>query len=400
MTMNPYYSVQIGPKLDPFCFQAIPGNSSAGELCYQRQTGSQVYEMGQYNTLRFDVDLTTGAGNVTSAVLANGENLWIVNHLPWYALGVKQCICTQPREGGDASAAPVYPLQFNWTDNMGYIGRENIGIEYGVWGNMTLDHWSYGPHHVWVVPETGSIIRMWQPYNGLQIFPNGTLPSDVDPALFNVPPPECTSAYHFTFKIHCNASGYPVPKEEAVAQDKADSMMWRAHEKVPRAPYKGTSFGHMSSVLNKWITHKANATKPCDQFEVAELQKLQAVLYFLRLPAYDDVYQASSDTRALRAPLEELQNDWEQLNKAAAQDEELELMHRDGHCHEAVMWWTHHLTEDAKKLLNAQGVVLPLLSPARHTSCPAASDRADHKAVCDAYDARVTCADCHANVSP
>jgi hypothetical protein len=121
---------------------------------------------------------------------------------------------------------------------------------------MTLDHWSYGPHHVWVVPETGSIIRMWQPcarrdrtddtglatllhqprrcprmlgrghsavstladaqslvcrrlhrYNGLQIFPNGTLPSDVDPALFNVPPPECTSAYHFTFKIHCNASG-------------------------------------------------------------------------------------------------------------------------------------------------------------------------------------------------
>jgi hypothetical protein len=138
MTMNPYYSVQIGPKLDPFCFQAIPGNSSAGELCYQRQTGSQVYEMGQYNTLRFDVDLTTGAGNVTSAVLANGENLWIVNHLPWYALGVKQCICTQPREGGDASAAPVYPLQFNWTDNMGYIGRENIGIEYGVWCAYTL----------------------------------------------------------------------------------------------------------------------------------------------------------------------------------------------------------------------------------------------------------------------
>jgi hypothetical protein len=140
-------------------------------------------------------------------------------------------------------------------------------------------------------------------------------------------------------------SADPIPKEEAVAQDKADSMMWRAHEKVPRAPYKGTSFGHMSSVLNKWITRKANATKPCDQFEVAELQKLQAVLYFLRLPAYDDVYQASSDTRALRAPLEELQNDWEQLNKAAAQDEELELMHRDGHCHEAVMWWTHHLTE-------------------------------------------------------
>lgn len=31
MTTDPYYSVQIGPKKDPFCFQAIPENSSAGE---------------------------------------------------------------------------------------------------------------------------------------------------------------------------------------------------------------------------------------------------------------------------------------------------------------------------------------------------------------------------------
>lgn len=81
--MSPYYSVQIGPKKDPFCFQANPGNTSAGTLCYQRQTGSQVYEMGTYNALRFDVNLATGVGNITSAVIAKGPYLWIVNHLPW-----------------------------------------------------------------------------------------------------------------------------------------------------------------------------------------------------------------------------------------------------------------------------------------------------------------------------
>ena len=187
MTMSPYYSVQIGPKKDPFCFQAIPENQSNGALCYQRQTGSQVYEMGKYNSLRFDVNLATGAGNVTSAVIAQGPYLWIVNHLPWYALGIKQCICTQPKQGGDATASNVYPLQYNWTNRMSWWGLENIFVEY-VYKNMTLDHWNYGPHHVWTVPETGSIIRMWQPFNGLQARP---LPPPRPPA--RRPPPRSSS---------------------------------------------------------------------------------------------------------------------------------------------------------------------------------------------------------------
>ena len=32
---------------------------------------------------------------------------------------------------------------------------------------------------------------------------------------------------------------------------------------------------------------------------------------------------------------------WESLNAKA----ELARMHRDGHCHEAVMWYVHHLPE-------------------------------------------------------
>ena len=36
-----------------------------------------------------------------------------------------------------------------------------------------VDHWAFGPHHAWTKPETGDILRMWQPFNGLQIYPGG-----------------------------------------------------------------------------------------------------------------------------------------------------------------------------------------------------------------------------------
>ena len=36
-----------------------------------------------------------------------------------------------------------------------------------------MDHWAFGPHHLWSEPATGAIIRMWQPFNGLQVYPGG-----------------------------------------------------------------------------------------------------------------------------------------------------------------------------------------------------------------------------------
>ena len=38
--------------------------------------------------------------------------------------------------------------------------------------------------------------------------------------------------------------------------------------------------------------------------------------------------------------------EWESLNAKA----ELARMHRDGHCHQAVMWYAHHLPESMKTL--------------------------------------------------
>ena len=97
--------------------------------------------------------------------------MWIVNHFPWYAFGVHQCVCVAIREGG-AGNDPVYPIQYNWVDNLKYVGREILGIEY-INTEATVDHWVYGPHHLWTYPENGQIIRMWQPFNGLQVYPDG-----------------------------------------------------------------------------------------------------------------------------------------------------------------------------------------------------------------------------------
>ena len=40
--------------------------------------------------------------------------------------------------------------------------------------------------------------------------------------------------------------------------------------------------------------------------------------------------------------------EWESLNAKAAPDFELARMHRDGHCHEAVMWYVHRHPESMK----------------------------------------------------
>ena len=64
----------------------------------------------------------------------------------------------------------------------------NLGVEYlqenGALTDVELDHWAYGPHHVWAYPENGRILRMWQPFNGLQVYPGGVDPGEVDPNMF------------------------------------------------------------------------------------------------------------------------------------------------------------------------------------------------------------------------
>jgi len=276
---------------------------------------------------------------------------------------------------------------------------------------MELDHWAFGPHHVWSVPATGKTVRFWQPFNGLQVFTNGTDDaSRVNDTIFEDQPPAICKKGGATFRIKCTDDGYPQKKVSVEEQrtkvsalaKNTNTNIARAIEKVPRAEYKGATFSNMSETLNMWLSASA-AVKPCDEWSAQELQELSATLYLARDLQLDQVYAKAVDKRRLRADLADLQNNWSSLNKAIEGHVDREALHkiqRDGHCPEAVMWYVHHLSEDVKKVLGETGVEIPLLSYKSHMPrCKATTDGV-HSRVCAHYQETVTCASCHSNALP
>ena len=125
-TLHNYNEVLIGPKTDPFCFNAFPSNTSKGKLCYRADSGSQVYDARDGLGLRYDLNVKTVVGNVTTMVLHQGINMWIINRLPWYAAGVHQCICTNVHQDSDPTSPKMYQLNI--------IGR----IKCTTWGERKL----------------------------------------------------------------------------------------------------------------------------------------------------------------------------------------------------------------------------------------------------------------------
>jgi len=247
---------------------------------------------------------------------------------------------------------------------------------------------------------------MWQPFNGLQVFPTGTGQSHVDESLFTEIPPNMCKKGGAKIRIKCTDDGMPVDKKEeqlvSLEQEylkATEADITRAATKKPRPAYKGDSFGHMSEVLNGWLQQGQAPTKPCEQWNVTELYQLQAMLYLARDAQLDEVYQSTKDGRRMRHTMQDMADTWAHLKTLAeGSNEHAQRMHRDGHCHEAVMWYVHHLAEDAKQLLSESGVTIPLLSPERHTCPHDASDA--HTELCKVYDQQVTCASCHSNSGP
>ena len=82
---------------------------------------------------------------------------------------------------------------------------------------------------------------------------------------------------------------------------------------------------------------------------------------------------------------------------------------RDGHCHEAVMWYVHHLTADVKAAI--KGIELPLLSEAHHGedggACSEGALARNYWSdptgaltqACQVYEEKVTCASCHSDAA-
>jgi len=409
-----YNEILIGPKRDPFCFQIFPGNTSEGELCYRHDSGEQTYDMSKGeagpHTLLEDLTLHSVVGDIKSKVIHQGQNFWVVNQFPWYAVGAHQCICTEAHEGADKSKPGVYPVQYDWTQQMFYIGREHIGIEY-LETQMELDHWAFGPHHVWSKPETGETVRFWQPFNGLQVFKNGTNDAAaVDPKIFEDIPPALCKKGGATFRIKCTDGGLPQNPTTVKAQmeklkampKNSNSDLNRAKQIVPGPLFKGDTFANMSHNLNQILTVKT-ANKPCSDFTSKELQELSAMLYLARDADFDGIYQNVGDNRRLRGDLEDLQKKWGDLSsllEGHPDSKELQAVQRDGHCHEVVMWYVHHLSEDVKTVLAETGVEVPLLSYESHMPACEKPKSDAHAKVCAHYQETVTCASCHSNSLP
>merc|ERR1719370_1482814 len=70
---------------------------------------------------------------------------------------------------------------------------------------------------------------------------------------------------------------------------------------------------------------------------------------------FDTIYTKTSDNRRLREQAKELSLNWQGLNSLASAhpDPRIAKVQRDGHCHEAVMWYVHHLTEEMKEILRS-----------------------------------------------
>mmetsp|Transcript_62115 Transcript_62115/g.103141 ORF Transcript_62115/g.103141 Transcript_62115/m.103141 type:complete len:571 (-) Transcript_62115:38-1750(-) len=167
----------------------------------------------------------------------------------------------------------------------------------------------------------------------------------------------------------------------------------RAKTKVPRAEWKGNGHAAMSHVLNGHLKKMFPKFRPCNEWSAEELQDYQAKLYEYKHAEFDTIYSSTQDSRRMRlSSLMEHQQLWAELNALINDYGHLREMHRDGHCHEAVMWLVHHVPAAEQQTVFARFPV-PLLSE-KHHACSNNATAAEAK-ICGVYEGMRSCADCH-----
>jgi len=189
--------------------------------------------------------------------------------------------------------------------------------------------------------------------------------------------------------------------EQAAQAEVSSADMERAKTRRPRPAYQGSSFGSMNAVLNGYFKRMPSviATKDCFEFSTDELRDLIGThLHGAAASSLLEVYHAASDNRRRQtAELEELRGRWAQID-GHAQDaspsmhSSLTEMHRDGLCHQAVMWYVHHLGANARAAVGRKAV-LPLLPLEQHA--PPSVGGAHAMAVYTEYSNATSCQACH-----
>lgn len=163
----------------------------------------------------------------------------------------------------------------------------------------------------------------------------------------------------------------------------------RARQPKPGRGFTGDSFGSSMEKLNDILKREEGLnTRECHEFSLPALQDVQRLLFDARTPELEQIYKDADDTRSMAHDNTESLLQEQKMHLELADAESLKA--RDGVCHELVMWYVHHLSNDAREEIKAQ-LVLPLLPTQRHSV--SGNEHVDRR-----YEQQVSCGVCH--VSP
>jgi len=157
-----FYEVQIFVKHDPLCFVQIPAMVSNGTHCYKPQQGTFYYSLEKKMAMMDYLQSRTVIPGVNMSYHFYHESQRVHPDIYKYGLPMIPNVCPCI----NVSTGIIAP---DWLRDGTYLGREKLGIEF-LWETMTVDHWVKGPHHAWVDVGTGKIVRLYQPFNGLEVF--------------------------------------------------------------------------------------------------------------------------------------------------------------------------------------------------------------------------------------
>jgi len=158
----------------------------------------------------------------------------------------------------------------------------------------------------------------------------------------------------------------------------------RARQLVPRARYRGSALIAANVQLNQHLaTHDGISLVACEQFSTVHLRKVLHFLYAHADPELKAIYPSADGRSAQYKSLAQMEAAWALL---PTNDTRV----RDAHCHEAVMWYIHHLST-AEQARTRMLVQLPSLPMSDHSVATRTADDETGKF----YDSKVTCQDCH-----
>ena len=160
-----FHEVQIFVKHDPLCLVQIPASVSNGTHCYKPQEGAFNYDIENV-ALRIDyLRSKTPLPGTNMTEIFHHIDTFVHPEITKYGIDpVPTCLCINVGVG---------PVSHDWAADAQYVGRELLGVEFldnTIKAPLLVDHFVKGPHHVWTDVESRNIVRLWQPYNGLEIF--------------------------------------------------------------------------------------------------------------------------------------------------------------------------------------------------------------------------------------